>query len=101
MPCVGQKVERYCVVYWGPRAGGFSKWVAKLETWKEAKYFSFRDSSVLNELYGVNGLTTTMDVLNYMASIGWTIVNSPSTYGNGAFFFRREFDPSELVAPAH
>lgn len=96
--CVGQKVERYVVVILRPKGGFNAKIVAELKMWRHPEYFSFKDTSVVNQLYAVNGMEEPADVLNYMASLGWTMVTSTGLpYGWAYFYFKREFDPSELV----
>jgi len=87
-----QKVDKYCVVvmnYHGFKARPtfFAGNVDSL--------FSFKDSTIINNLVRVKELKSVPDVLNYMSSIGWTLVGTPT--GWGYIYFRRSFDLSELA----
>ena len=87
------KVERYCLVDLHNK-GLSNKMVAELRLGEHPEYFAFKDSTVLQNLYKVNSMATATDVLNYMASMGWKWVY---TTGYTWFYFKREFDPSELA----
>jgi hypothetical protein len=92
-----RKVERYCIVSVSARN-------TRLLTWKRAEYFSFKDTSVIDALYKVEEMRTGSDVLNYMSAIGWNLAGQLIDPPNGAaiyYYFKREFDPSELVTPAN
>lgn len=90
------KVDRYCVLTITSR-GLKPRWVVDLLKWEDQRLFSFKDSTVVQQLELVTLCKSMPDALNYMASLGWKlehVAGGPSTY-----FFRKEFDRSELVNP--
>jgi len=83
-----------------PKNGWTTKRIATISFGEQFNLFSFKDSTVINQLQKVNDLKTETDVLNYMASIGWRLVNFNYTGMYGAIevmYFKREFDKSELA----
>ena len=76
-----------------------SRVTVDLRPGEHPEYFTFKDSTVLRDLGKVNEMKTVADVLNYMASIGWKMAGQMYDRSSGYdwFFFKREFDPSELA----
>lgn len=60
--------------------------------------FSFKDSTIKSNMKKVEAFRTVPDALNYMASLGWTLVTTANagTAGSLRFFFKKEFEKSEL-----
>jgi hypothetical protein len=93
-----QKVDKYCKV-----SIGRSGWSSKITTIEFSggnidSLFSFKDSTVINNLLKVRTMRSDTDVLNYMSSLGWTPLNL-NTIPSGfvVIWFRRAFDISELA----
>ncbi|HLZ88295.1 MAG TPA: hypothetical protein VKQ52_13665 [Puia sp.] len=91
-----QTTERYCMAE--ARFKGFSSVNATfiLRPWTLDSLLTFQDSTILPRLSQVTRCTTIPDVLNYMASLGWTLAG---VSGNTFFYFKRQFKPSELRYP--
>jgi len=96
-----RKVERYCTVYIQPRDFENSEQRVSLSLGRHPEYFLFKDTLVMHDLLKVNEMRSTTDVLNYMASMGWAMVGNSTFPGRGywfiSFYFKREFDLSELA----
>ncbi len=61
--------------------------------------FSFKDSSIIDNLKKVNTLTTAADILNYMSNLGLTFITViPFGYSTGTerFYFRRTFNQQDM-----
>lgn len=88
------KVIKYCevLIY---RNGFNTIGKVKISTGKVDSLFSIKDNNLKIELQKVDILKTVPDVLNYMSSIGWSLVTLATT-GDYTLYFKREFDPSEL-----
>jgi hypothetical protein len=60
--------------------------------------FSFKDSTIKINLNKVSTFNTVPDALNYMASLGWTLITA--TFDHSVleirFYFKKEFDQSEI-----
>ena len=101
IPSLGQdKAQRYCVVEITPKY--YSPFVsARILPWEGMELFSLKDSSGINNLNLITKYRTVPDALNYMASMGWSLVTIGLPYrGRGHwYYFRKEFDRSELVNP--
>lgn len=89
------KVVKYCVVQAEPKA--FSRdWeivTVKLSMGKVDSLFNFKTPNMKNQLQKVTSFDNRPDVLNYMSSIGWSLVTISA---GDRFYFKKEFDPSEL-----
>lgn len=98
--CSAQKVERYCEVATSYKS--FNRGVnVKIDFGKDSTLFSFRDKSIYGKLALVDSYTSTVDMLNYMSSLGWTLVNSISDQSSGStnriyYYFKKTFDQIEL-----
>lgn len=86
------KIEKYCQVLNRPKGTFSFKSIFSIYLGEQSNLFNFKDSLVIHQFQKVNELTSELDVLNYMASIGWTFVNIP-----GGVYFKKEFDTSELI----
>ena len=53
-----------------------------------------RDSAIRAELNMVTGFNNTVDILNYMTRLGWTLVSSSATDRRKVFYFKKLFDNS-------
>src|SRR3954464_6099926 len=72
-----QKVEKYCEVFMTSRV--FSKGVnVFIDLGKDRSLLPFKNTSVKEDLEHVKKYTTVVDALNYMSSLGWSMVNSTS-----------------------
>ena len=91
-----KKVERYCVFtrhLWN----SYDKITFTLRQGKIDSLFSFKDSSIQTNLVNAAAtIRTVPDLLNYMASQGWSLVPHQLTE---FLIFKKEFDPSELKTP--
>ena len=56
-----------------------------------------KDSSIRTELNMVTGFSNTVDILNYMTKLGWTLVSSSATDRRKVFYFKKIFDSSEFA----
>jgi len=57
----------------------------------------FKDSAIKASLLAVNNFKNTVDVLDYMYKLGWSLVGT-NNYGDIRFFyFKKEFDKSEFA----
>ena len=96
LPAFAQnKVVKYCEVI-GYNGETFNREKSKflLSIGIVDSLFSSKDTNLKVQLQKVNSLKTSSDVLNYMSSIGWTLVTI--SVGD-RFYFKKEFDPSELT----
>jgi hypothetical protein len=96
-----QKLERYCELV--ATAKLFSSKVSiSVDFGDEAGFF--KDRRVRDDDGKVVQFNTLVDALNYMGSQDWKVVNA-FPISNGSvniyhFFFRKEYDASEIAAPA-
>ncbi len=95
------KVTRYCEVIAEANSSRTldEKVILKIVLGKNEGYFSFRDTSIVKQLKKVNELNTTTDLINYMSTNGWEIMNMiPSTapVSRRNYYFKREFDKSDF-----
>jgi len=90
------KVDKFCQVYMQPKGTFLARYQAVLSIGEHAEFMSFKDTSIIAALQKVNTLTTEPDVLNYMASIGWTFVSFSWKGTSQYIYFKKEFDKSEL-----
>jgi hypothetical protein len=93
------KIEKYCEVVTRPKNNFTSKRVASISFGEKPELFNFKDSAVIYQLQKVNDLTTEVDVLNYMKKLGWSVLSINYTNYNlwFNFYFKKEFDTSELI----
>jgi hypothetical protein len=57
---------------------------------------AFKDAAIKPNLEKVTILKTEADILNYMSSLGWSLIQFTGL-NNKYFIFKREFEKSELV----
>ena len=97
-----QKLEKYCEIMAIGKM--FSSKVTITVDFGEQRGF-FKDTRLRDEEGDVVKFNSTIDALNYMGTQGWKLVNAfPISNGNQNvyhFFFKKEYDASELtpVAP--
>jgi hypothetical protein len=98
--CSAQKAERYCEVSTSFKS--FNRGVnVKIDFGKDSTLFSLKDKLIKEKLSLVDNYTNVVDMLNYMSSLGWTLVNSISDESTGStsriyYYFKKTFDQSEL-----
>lgn len=92
-----KKVDRYCYINVEEKSP-LVKQNVHLYFGSIDSLFSFKDSNELIKLKMVTKLTEAADVLNYMSNIGWKLVSLTSHSINDPtlFYFKKEFDSSEL-----
>lgn len=100
------KIEQYCELV---AQGRFlsSKITIDIDFGEGKSLFSFKDTRIKDELSGkVRKFKSTVDALNYLGGMGWTLLNAfPITESSGLggrqdiyhFFFKKAFDKSDLV----
>ncbi len=91
------KVVKYCEVeIFGYNSENLK---TKITIGKVDSLFSIRNSNLADQFQKVNSLKTVPDVLNYMALIGWSLFGNTASGSRAEdkfFYFKKEFDPSEL-----
>lgn len=96
------KIEQYCeLIAQGKLLS--SKVTIDVDFGEERKMFAFKDTRIKDELGKAKNFNSVVAALNYMGGIGWKFIDAfPITEGAGGkvlhFFFKREFDKSELDA---
>lgn len=90
---------KYCEVVTYERGFSANHLVIEISLGQVDSLFSLKDDKLKAQLLKVNNLKTASDVLNYMSSLGWSFiaVTSISTGGTNRYYFKKEFDPSELA----
>jgi hypothetical protein len=93
------KITKYCMVNVGPENKWTTRLIARLSL-GEKEFYALKDPSELKSLSDVNHLTTAVDVLNYMSSLGWTPINIYSGIGpfylGATIYFSKIYDKSEF-----
>jgi len=96
------KVDKYCSVQISNIKVMSVKTRATINFGDYESLFSFKDTTVIAKLQIVNSFTNSVDVLNYMSSIGWTVVPLTSVKYFGGdierLYFKKTFDSSELLS---
>jgi hypothetical protein len=87
-----QNVEKYLEVSVTPK---FSRGVnVSIYVGEDSSLFAFKDKTIKEKILSASKCKTTVDVLNYLASLGWTLVNSfPNTNGGntvGYFYYLKK-----------
>ena len=100
MACAQDKVDKFCQVIVAPKNGLSTKRVSRISFGENKWLFTPKDTTLISKLNYVNSLTTETDVLNYMAKLGWSLVNVHA--GNfytlqEVFYFKKTFDASEFM----
>jgi hypothetical protein len=100
------KVEQYCELIAQGRLFS-NKITIDIDFGEGRSFFRFKDTRVKDDITGkVKKFRSTVDALNYLGGIGWTLLNAfPVTENTGLggaqnvyhFFFKKTFDKSELV----
>jgi hypothetical protein len=94
------KVTRYCQVLTEIKNVKHDKITIQVSLGVKDEYFTFKDSTVIQQLNKVNELKTAADLLNYMSTNGWEIINiitqPGSGYGWRDYYFKKEFDKSDF-----
>jgi predicted PurR-regulated permease PerM len=91
------KITRYCEIV--TNVGSKDKAHIKFTQGEVDSLFSFKDGTIKNNLNKVSSLKSISDLLNYMSSLGWTLVTATMALWDGTnirFYFKKEFDPSEI-----
>ncbi len=93
-----QFIEKYCSVTIKYNNKGNE---LLLDTGKVADLFSFRIKKITTDLKRVKECSTIIDLLNYMSSIGWSVINPnpsrPNDYTlTDTFYFKRLFKKEDL-----
>jgi len=97
LPAFAQnKIVEYCEVNCETKAFSHNNEmiIVKLVIGKVDSLFSFKDSKFKLQLQKVTSFDNRPDVLNYMTLIGCSLV---STANDQRFYFKKEFDLSELA----
>lgn len=90
-PAHAQKIDKYCEVFCDYK-GLSTRLIPKLALGEVDSLSSYKDTSIRQMLIKVESVHTRVDILNYMASIGWTLVFiTPNS-----FIFKKSFDRSEM-----
>lgn len=94
------KVTRYCQVLTAIPNLKHEKITIQVSLGAKDEYYKFKDSTVIQQLNKVNELKTAADLLNYMSTNGWEIVNIISQPGMGYgwrdYYFKKDFDKSDF-----
>lgn len=95
------RIDRFCEVSLNFKNGLSRKMTATILLGELDSLFSFKDSSIIDNLKKVNTLTTAADVLNYMSNLGWTFITViPISFGYSSgterFYFRRSFNQQDM-----
>ncbi len=93
------KITKYCEVVTFEKGFSAGNIVTTISTGKVDSLFLPKDASLKSQLQKVTSFKNAPDVLNYMGLLGWSLVSttSISTSGTNRFYFKKEFDPSELL----
>ncbi|MBS1665742.1 MAG: hypothetical protein JST58_00045 [Bacteroidetes bacterium] len=94
--CSGQeKVEKYCEVRIYSRWNDDNRQKISINIGNTDT--NFKDSSILNSLLAIDNFHNTVDVLDYMAKLGWDIVTISSIhFSTTKIYFKKVFDKSEF-----
>nr|WP_199079833.1 hypothetical protein [Pedobacter sp. ASV19] len=94
------RIDKYCQV----RVGNpdyvlyLKNSSAKISLGEKRELFAPRDTAMVSQLKKVNSLTTETDVLNYMSSLGWSVVNIHAIANKWeVIYFKKQFDAAEFV----
>ncbi len=101
LPAFAQnKIVKYCEVVTSERGFSAGNIVVTFSIGKIDSLFSPKDPNIKSQLQKLTTFKTASDILNYMSSIGWSFINvtSIATSGSNRYYFKREFDSSELNA---
>ena len=97
------KIIRYCEVISNLKYGSTQeikdhddKIYTKVFLGQNEDYFNLKDSSIVLKLKKVNDLTTTSDLLNYMNSIGWNLVDLSTISWRKYYYFKKEFEVGDF-----
>jgi hypothetical protein len=91
------KVDKYCQVIIGTNNPNHKK-IATISIGENKGRFALKDSTIIKQLYQVDGFSTATDILNYMTEIKWDLVNIHAiSPGYEVIYFKRTFDSSELT----
>lgn len=96
-----EKIDKYCEVTVKPRNELTSKKKVKISFGENKPLFSLKDTTLYQKLNYVKSLTNEADVLNYMAGLGWTVINIHAGYPGDhteVLYFKKTFDTTELTA---
>ena len=92
------KIERYCKLVAQVKA--FSKKLSiDIDLGEKSKFFAFKDKRIKTDLEKIKDFNSEVDALNYMGTLGWTLVNA-FVIGNGPniyyLYFKKSFNKSEI-----
>lgn len=92
------KLAKYCEIMVSERSK--NRGYIRLAVGQIDSLFRFQDSTIRSKLNRVNTISTVPDMMNYMSSLGWSLLTvtnvGPDDMYSLRFFFKREFDRSEL-----
>jgi len=95
------KIDKFCEVRVITGNSLTAKMVARISFGENRWLFNPKDSSVFKQLKYVNTLTTGSDVLNYMAKLGWQLINAHAEAFIEILYFKKTFDTTEFTADAN
>jgi hypothetical protein len=97
--CTAQnKVDRYCEIILSSKAFSMVKFNVTVNFGEHPSLVNFTDTTVKSKVRKVETFTNSVDVLNYMTNLGWTLVNTFNNHNVDTryYIFKRTFDASEI-----
>jgi hypothetical protein len=93
------KIDRYCVItaYYSAFSNTAPLKKILVDCAQSGTISSFSDSSMIKKLDTVTQCKTEAEILNYMTSIGWILVNNLHPQGVIYLLFRRPFPISDIT----
>ena len=98
--CFGQTVDKYIQVdIWPKFKKGYN---INVNFGEDSTLFTLRDKTVKDKILRVKRYSNSVDALNYLGSLGWTLIISTTTQLGGntdayLFYFKKTFEQSELL----
>ncbi len=90
------KIVKYCEIDIQEVGLSGGKFRVELFIGKVDSLFSPQNINVKNDMQKVKSLSTAPDVLNYMSSLGWSLVTVTGITGRKYLYFKKEFKLSDL-----
>ncbi len=89
-----EKVERFCEVsiYFGK-----SKQFQITIDLGDTQSSTFKDENIIKNLNKVKSFNSVVDIMNFMSKSGWTLVSVNNLSWNTLFYYKKDFDKSELI----
>ncbi len=94
-----QNVEKYLEVSISPK---WKKGVnVNIYIGEDSSLFAFKDKTIKEKIFLAKKYSSTIDVLNYLSSLGWTLVNLiPSAFNGNTdgyyYYMKKTFDQAEI-----